>query len=136
MNQFTCTGFLGADPEVRYSQNGDLIVQFSVGTSETRSGKKETEWSKFIAWDKNAERCRDYLKKGSKVLVSGRKRTNKWTTDNGETRSFVEFTLTSVEFLSNKSQDGQEAVATETEAGTSYNPYNSTEPPMGEDVPF
>lgn len=70
-------GFLGADPTMRYTPNGQAVTSFTVATSRNytnSSGQqvKETVWFRVSAWDKQASSCNTYLHKGSKVLVDGR----------------------------------------------------------------
>ncbi len=68
-------GFLGAEPILRYTEDGTPVTSFSVATKEqwkTSDGKKErTTWFRVQAWDKLAEPCNEYLRKGSKVFAEG-----------------------------------------------------------------
>ncbi len=68
-------GNLGADPELRYTSQGDAVTSFSVGTSRrwTKDGQKqeETTWFRVSVWGKQAEPCNQYLSKGRQVLVEG-----------------------------------------------------------------
>jgi single-strand DNA-binding protein len=65
-------GNVGRDPEMRYTPSGTAVVSFSVAVSEGFGDKKSTIWFRVSAWDKLAEACNQYLKKGSRVLVEGR----------------------------------------------------------------
>jgi len=70
-------GYLGNDPEMRYTPTGQAVTNFSVATSNkytSGDGQQvdETTWFRVSTWGKLAETCNQYLKKGRKVLVEGR----------------------------------------------------------------
>lgn len=70
-------GNVGKDPEMRYTPSGQAVTAFSVATNReyTRGDGervKETIWFRVQTWGKLAEICKQYLNKGSKVLVEGR----------------------------------------------------------------
>lgn len=65
-------GYLGRDPEMRYTPSGTAVASFSVAVNDTFGEKKNTIWFRVSAWDKLAEVCNQYLNKGSQVLVEGR----------------------------------------------------------------
>lgn len=89
INNFTVGGFIGYDPELKKTQTGDSVCNFTVACSEGKRGTptKHTSWYRVSAWGKLAELCAEYLKKGSLCVVSGRlslreyddqKRGHKW----------------------------------------------------------
>ncbi len=70
-------GNLGKDPEMKYTQQGTPVTNFSMAVTrsfKTADGqtKEETEWFRVNAWRKLAETCNEYLRKGSKVYIEGR----------------------------------------------------------------
>jgi len=76
-------GYLGRDPEVKYSQQGTAIAQFSVATTERWKDKdgalqEHTEWFAVKTFGRRAEIVGEHLCKGSRVFVEGRKRTESW----------------------------------------------------------
>ena len=86
VNKVILVGNLGRDPEVRFSQDGNKIVNMSVATSESwtdrNSGERreKTEWHRVVIFnDRLAEIAEKYLKKGSKVYLEGQLQTRKWT---------------------------------------------------------
>ena len=100
LNQWTVTGRLGADPEVRRSQDGKPIVNLRVACSDTwrdrNSGerKEKTEWVSVVLFSEGlAKVAEQYLKKGSKVLVQGAAKTRKWSDQNGQDRYSTELVL-------------------------------------------
>jgi len=83
MQKVLLIGYLGRDPEIRYSAQGTAVAQFSVATTERwkdKSGElqEHTEWFAVKAFGRKAEVIGEYLHKGSRVYVEGRKRTESW----------------------------------------------------------
>ena len=96
MNQVVITGNLGADPETKYSQNGDPIATFNIAF---RQGKDKTGWVKVTAFGKTAEVAETYLHKGAKILLSATLDHNKWETDDGQTKSTIQLIANRIEFI-------------------------------------
>jgi single-strand DNA-binding protein len=85
-------GHLGGDPEMRYTPQGTAVTTFSVAANHSFNKSdgqktKETEWFNVQAWNKLAEVCSEWLKKGSLVLVLGRTKTQAWNGEDGQKRS-------------------------------------------------
>lgn len=83
MQQLTIIGNLGGDPETRFTGDGTPVCNFSVAVTEkfkNKSGEMQenVEWFRVVAWSKKAEICSKYLKKGSKVFVQGKVKTESW----------------------------------------------------------
>ena len=97
MNIAILTGHLGADPESKFSQDGMLIVNFSLAF---RSTKDKTGWIKVVCFNKTAELAERYLHKGAKIAVNGMLDQDKWTTaDTGETKTLIKLIANSLEFI-------------------------------------
>ena len=86
VNKVILVGNLGRDPEIRNMQNGGMVVNMSVATSEnwrdkaTGERKERTEWHRVVIFnDKIGEVAQKYLRKGSKVYLEGQLATRKWT---------------------------------------------------------
>ena len=92
MNKVIIMGNLGADPEARTLPNGHHVTELSIATTRrwtTTEGERceATEWHSVQVWGATALACAKYLRKGGRVLVSGRIQTDKWKDkDTGETR--------------------------------------------------
>lgn len=101
LNQFSCTGRLGADPESKRTQDGKLIVNLRVAVSETwrdRSGerKEKTEWVSCTIFSEGlAKVAEQYLSKGSKVFLQGQIKTRSWDDQSGNKRYATELVLSS-----------------------------------------
>ena len=92
VNKAVLIGNLGRDPEMRYTQSGDPIANFSLATSEkwtSKSGEKQerTEWHRVEVFGKTAQVVRDYLTKGRSVYIEGQIRYEEWTDKDGNKRN-------------------------------------------------
>ena len=90
VNKVILLGNVGRDPELRYTQNGTAVCNFSLATTERAKiggeWQDRTEWHSIVAWGRLAETCSNYLAKGSQVYIEGRLRTRKWEDREGNTR--------------------------------------------------
>ncbi|MCL4159625.1 UNVERIFIED_CONTAM: hypothetical protein GTU68_060746 [Idotea baltica] len=107
VNKVILLGRLGADPELRYSQNQTAICNLSVATSERRKGAdgqwaESTEWHRIITFGKTAENCSNYLAKGRQVFIDGRIQTRKWQDKQGQDRYTTEIVANNVQFIGGK----------------------------------
>ena len=100
VNKVILVGNVGKDPEVRSSQDGSKIVNFSLATSETwndrASGerKERTEWHRVVVFnDRIGDVVEKYVRKGSKVYVEGTLQTRKWTDPSGQEKYTTEVVI-------------------------------------------
>lgn len=87
VNKVTLIGTVGRDPEMRYTPGGSAIANFSLATNESYNDKntgqrvENTEWHRIVAFGKLAEIIQQYVKKGGKLYIEGKLRTNEWEKD-------------------------------------------------------
>ncbi len=100
VNKVILIGNLGADPEVRRTQDGRPIVNLRLATSEnwkdkaTGERKEKTEWHRVVIFNENlCKVAEQYLKKGSKVYIEGQLQTRKWQDQSGAERYSTEVVL-------------------------------------------
>ncbi len=110
LNKVMLIGNLGGDPEMRYTNDGAAIANFSVATSETwkdSNGEKQekTEWHKVVAFKKLAEVCGEYLKKGKQVYIEGKIQTRSWEDNEGNTRYSTEIVARTMNMLGHRSDE-------------------------------
>jgi len=102
LNKVQLIGFLGADPDVRYTQEQEAVARVRIATSETwkKSGEKQerTEWHRVVFFGKLAEIAGEYLKKGSSLYVEGHLQTRSWEKD-GENRYTTEIVAEAMKML-------------------------------------
>jgi single-strand DNA-binding protein len=144
LNQVSLIGRLGKDPEVRHTQGGKPIANFSVATSETwkdKSGEKQerTEWHNVVVFNEGlANVVEKYLHKGSQVYVQGQIRTRKWEDKDGATRYTTEVVLDAfngvLRMLGGKPEGG--ASESEPKPQAKAKPAVRAEELLDDEVPF
>lgn len=105
MNKITLIGNLGADPELRSTNNGINVCTFRIGVSRSykdASGEKPTDWIQIVAWRQLGELCSKYLSKGNKVAIDGSLQTRQYEDKQGNKRTAFEVVADNVEFLTPK----------------------------------
>jgi single-strand DNA-binding protein len=100
INKVILIGNVGQDPEIRVTQDGKEIVNFSLATSEnwrdknTGEKKEKTEWHRVVIFSPGLVNiAKQYLKKGSKVYLEGALQTRKWNDKNGVEKYTTEIIL-------------------------------------------
>lgn len=115
LNQAQIIGYLGKDPEMRYTASGDAIANFSVATTEkwkdkaTGEQKESTEWHKITFFGKPAEIIEQYVKKATLIYVSGKLTTRKWTDKEGVERYSTDIQGREFKILRDGKQSGDAA---------------------------
>ncbi len=112
LNKCMVIGHLGADPEMRYTANGAAVTTFRVATTRQFNGpdgerREETEWFPVVTWNRLAETCAQYLKKGRLVYVEGRMQTRSWDDQQGQKRYRTELIAETVKFLGGGRDGGE-----------------------------
>ena len=108
MNKAILLGHLARDPEMRYTPNGTAVTTFTLAVNrpKTKDGaEQQPDWISCVVWQKTAESCAEYLRKGSKVLVEGRVQTRSFDDKDGKKRYVTEVVGENVQFLTPKKQD-------------------------------
>jgi single-strand DNA-binding protein len=100
VNKVILIGNLGADPEVRHTQDGRAIVNMRLATTEnwrdkqTGERREKTEWHSIVIFNEQLGKiAQQYLKKGSKVYIEGQLQTRKWQDNSGNDRYTTEVVL-------------------------------------------
>ena len=81
MNKAILIGNVGKEPELRKTQSGISVANFSLATSKKVKGEDKTEWHRIVAWDKLAEIIEKYVKKGDKIMIEGEIETREYEKD-------------------------------------------------------
>jgi single-strand DNA-binding protein len=107
LNKVQIIGNLGRDPELRFTQDGTPVANFSVAVGESwqsRDGemREHTEWFRIVAWRRLAEIANEYLRKGSRVYLEGRLRTREWQDREGNDRTTTELDVRDMMMLSGR----------------------------------
>jgi len=112
LNRVQIIGNLGADPELRTTTNGARVASLSVATSRRwndRQGQQQekTEWHKVIFWEKLAELCERYLKRGDRVYVEGSIEYRQYEDKEGQTRYVTEIRGREIIMLGGRGENTQ-----------------------------
>jgi single-strand DNA-binding protein len=148
VNKVILIGNLGKDPEVRRLENGGIVANFPIATSEsytdraTGERKDTTDWHNIVVWRGLAEVVEKYVRKGQKVYVEGKLKTRSWTDQAGATRYTTEIVADELTILTPRNESGNSQHQNQTPQA----PYPTNEPqnpsPMNldmdpnDDLPF
>ena len=145
LNQCNFIGRLGNDVETRYLPTGKAVANISIAVGESwkdQQGQKQerTEWVRVTAFDKLAEIMAQYLRKGSKVYVSGKMRTTKFTGQDGVEKYSTEIVANDMQMLDSK-PEGQNAAPQQQAprqqpAPQRQQPAQTMEDDFSDDIPF
>jgi len=151
INKVILIGNLGGDPEVRYMPSGGAVANVTLATSEAWKDKQtgenhdRTEWHRVVFFNRLAEICGEYLRKGSKIYVEGRLQTRKWQDKNGQDRYTTEIVASEMQMLDGRGGSGNFPAGDSSHASQSHSDggsskQSSMEPAGAEafddDIPF
>jgi single-strand DNA-binding protein len=152
VNKVILIGNLGAEPEVRYTPNGNAIANVTVATSaswrDKQSGEMQdrVEWHRIVFFNRLAEIVGEYLHKGSKVYIEGSLRTRKWQDKSGVDRYTTEIIANEMHMLDSRNGggnfDGNSQGNTQSNQGNFGSQSKGSSPQMADssisddDIPF
>lgn len=149
LNKVTLIGNLGRDPEIRNTNDGREIANFTLATSETWKDKasgerrEKTEWHRVVIFNEGLVRViKDFVRKGSKVYVEGALQTRKWVDANGAEKYTTEVVVQnfngSIILLDNKGEsahNGTEGLGNSSlKEGGSAGTFDYSE--LDDEIPF
>ena len=107
LNKVMLIGYLGRDPEMRYTPSGKSVVSFSIACDRSWKGndgekRTETDWFNVVAWGELAEICKKYLSKGSQAYVEGWIQTRTWQDKEGQQHKSIDIVAQQVLLLNNQ----------------------------------
>ena len=121
INKVILIGNLGIDPEVRHLENGSVVANFPIATSESYTDKstgqkvENTDWHNIVVWRGLAGVVEKYVRKGQKIYIEGKLKTRSWQDKDGVTRYTTEVIADELTILSRS----------ENQQGQNQAPYNS-----------
>ena len=144
LNRIFLIGNLTKDPDLRYTPSGAAVANLRLAINSSFKGqdgtrKEETCFVTVVVWNKQAETCNQYLKKGRPVFVEGRLISRSWEVE-GKPRSIMEVRADRVQFLgqgaggSGRSEFGDAPAESSREQAADAEPV--AEEPVDSDVPF
>jgi single-strand DNA-binding protein len=148
LNKACILGTAGRDAEIRYTNNGKAVATFSVATNESwkdQSGtmQERTTWHNIVAWERMAEICGNYVKKGKQVYIEGRIQNREYDDKDGVKKRISEIILSEMILLGGGPDKGSSSNG-ERSFGGSPQSQHSSEPVVSEfdqnvpdaDLPF
>ena len=144
-NKIVIVGYLGRDPEIRYTPQGLAVCNFSIATTERRkeprTGEAQdiTTWFKVTLWGKQAEVANQYLVKGKQVYIEGRLRQEEYTDRDGVRRTSLVVNATDIQFLTPKGDEGGSGFQShpaQDHKAAGHNDNDDITPPSDSDIPF
>ncbi|HEX9916370.1 MAG TPA: single-stranded DNA-binding protein [candidate division Zixibacteria bacterium] len=132
VNRAILIGNLGRDPDLRYTPSGQPVAKFPIATSERWKDKdgqlqQRTDWHNIVAWGRQAEVCKEYLKKGSPVYIEGRIQSRSYEDKDGNRKYITEIVANRMQMLGRKEEGPSEE---------EIPPEPETEEAEGDDIPF
>lgn len=109
LNRVTLLGNVGKDPEIRTTQDGKKVANFSLATTERWKDKQgqrqeKTEWHRLVAFDPLATTVEAYVVKGGQLFVEGKLQTRKWTDAAGVEKYSTEIVAQNLHLLSRQAE--------------------------------
>ena len=137
LNRVLLSGRLVADPEVRCTQNGVTVVNFTVAVDRDyisqRSERREADFVDIVAWRGLGELAVTYLHKGNRVNVDGKLETSSYTAKDGTRRRRVQVVADSLYFLDAKPKESE---ASQPEGPVGSEDLEEMQPPSDDDLPL
>jgi single-strand DNA-binding protein len=104
MNKVVLLGHVGKDPEIRATQGGTTVANLSLATADRQKQGEEwvdkTEWHNLVAFQRTAEVVRDYVEKGSQIMIEGKLQTRSWEDkESGQKKSRIEIIINDLTLL-------------------------------------
>lgn len=147
-NRVQLIGRVGKDPEIKTTQSGKQIANFSIATSEhwrdknTGDKKEKTEWHNVVVWNEGLVKViENYVHKGSLIMVEGKMATRKWQDQSGNDRYTTEVVLSGfdgvIKLLGSKNENGgQQDGGGSGSSGSSKNRAGTANTDMDDEIPF
>jgi len=147
LNKAQLIGNLGADPEVRSTTSGTRVATLSIATSRRwndRQGQQQekTEWHRVVCWDKLAEICERFLKRGDRIYVEGSIEYRQWEGQDGQTKYTTEIRARELIMLGGRDGGGEAPQArSSSSSGTAaasgdFSEFSSESLAGEDDLPF
>ena len=153
INKAFLLGHVGKDPEIRSTNGGSIVASFSLATADRQKDgqgnwQDRTEWHNLVAFNRTAEIVRDYVRKGSQLLIEGKIQTRIWDDrESGQKKYRTEIFVYDLTLFGGRSEDtsrdsgygrgnGRQAAAGYGQTQTAIGGEYSDEGISDDDIPF
>ncbi len=136
INKVILVGNVGRDPDIRSTQGGTQVANFSLATNERRKEANgewtdHTEWHRIVVWGRQVAIVEQYVKKGRQLYIEGALRTRDWETKDGQKRTTTEIHVREFKLLGGRGGDNGGS-----ESRNAYGAVGQGFPDDADDVPF
>lgn len=109
-NRVQLIGNLGSDPEVKTLESNKKVARLSIATSDEYTDKdgqkvKQTQWHQLVVWNKLADICDKYLKKGHEIAVEGKLTYRTWNDKDGKSHNITEIVVNELLMMGGKNKE-------------------------------
>ena len=138
-NKIIVVGYLGKDPELRYTPDGTPVCNFSVATTERRKDKSgefqdQTTWFRVSLFGRQAEVASQYLSKGRQIYVEGTLTQREYTDREGNTRTSLDVRGSDIQFIGPRGDEG--GGSSEARPAKADQQVKASGPISDDDIPF
>src|SRR5579862_9896925 len=139
VNKVILLGNVGKDPEIRSTGGGTAVANFTLATSDRFQDSQgnwqdRTEWHNLVAFNRTAEIIRDYVRKGSQLLIEGKIQTRTWDDrESGQKKYRTEILIYDVTLLGGRLEDEGRASNGRSHARTGSAGYGHSQSANGEE---
>lgn len=139
-NQVILMGNVTRDIDLRYTPSGKAVADIGLAVNESwkdanGNEREEVLYIQAVTWGKQAENCKQYLSKGSPVLITGKLRLEQWEDKEGKKQSRIKVMADRVQFLGRRQEEGA-APAAKRETGKVHQGPENCPPPGDDEIPF
>jgi len=123
MNKIMLIGRLAKDPELRYTQSGAAVANFTLAVNRryNPNGQQEADFINCVAWNKAAEFVAEYFHKGKQMALEGRLQVRSYDGNDGNKRWVSEVVVEQMEFVGSKNDSSSKGNSGNGSSGSSYN---------------
>lgn len=141
MNKVVLIGRLTKDPELRYTQGGTAVANFTLAVNRrfaNQSGEREADFVNCVAWQKAAEFVANYFHKGQQMALEGRLQVSSYDGNDGQRRWKTEIVAEHIEFCGSKANGSNGNTNGSAGSANTGNGSSSSDPQLGwgEEVVF
>ena len=135
VNKVILLGYIGRQPELKYTSTSKPVLELSLATSEKFKDKESTEWHTVVFWNKQAEVLSKFMSKGSLLYVEGKNKTKSWEDKDGKKRYKTEVIGTNFDFVGPRTNSDKQDKPQQSFTDTDFK-IDTTPSLTHDDIPF
>ena len=138
MNKVLLIGRLAKDPELRYTQSGTAVANFTLAVNRryNPNGEQEADFINCVVWNKGAEFAAEYFHKGKQMALEGRLQVRSYEGNDGQRRWVTEVVVEQMEFVGSKNDSKDSSGTGHSDSSSSSGGSSDAYAGMGQEVIF